>query len=145
MPGLKRAGLRTIAIYGAAIAAGAFVLQWLEYRHATRFFSTEFYVVVVAMVFTLTGAFVGHRLTRTTRAAKTFERNQAALDTLGLSLREVEVLDLLADGHTNQKIADKLHVSENTIKTHLKNIYAKLDVSRRTQAIKKARDLRLLP
>lgn len=131
--------------YGGAIAAGAFALAWLEYRHATRYFSTDVYIIAIAVLFTLTGAYAGHRLTRTRRAADDFERNHAAVAELGLSTREVQVLELLAEGHTNQKMAVRLHVSENTIKTHLKNLYAKLTVSRRTQAVKKARDLGLLP
>lgn len=142
---MKRAGAWTIMAYGSAVAVGAFVLAWLEYRHATRYFSTDFYIIAIAIVFTLTGAYAGHRLTRTKRPADVFARNEAALAELGLSTREVQVLELLAEGHTNQKMAARLHVSQNTIKTHLKNVYAKLSVSRRTQAVKKARDLGLLP
>lgn len=74
-----------------------------------------------------------------------FQLNQKALQSLGLSEREAQVLNLLAEGHSNSELADRLHVSVNTIKTHLKNIYEKLDVSQRGHAIRKARELRLVP
>lgn len=132
-------------IYGAAIAGGAFALEWLKYRHALRSLPTEYYIVAIALLFTLTGALVGHRLTRAKTRSETFVRNDAAIEELGISSRETQVLEMLAEGHTNQEIAAKLFVSPNTIKTHLKNIYAKLGVTRRTQAIRQAREQRLLP
>jgi len=63
---------------------------------------------------------------------------------LGISTREGEVLACLAQGLTNEEIAERLFISTNTVKTHLANLYAKLDVSRRTQALEKARRLGLL-
>ncbi|MBC8144973.1 MAG: response regulator transcription factor [bacterium] len=61
-----------------------------------------------------------------------------------LSARESEVLLLIAAGHTNRQIAERLFVSENTIKTHVNNIYAKLEVNRRTQAVARAKELGIL-
>ena len=136
--------MRSIAIYGALIAAAAFVFRWLEYRHAIRMFSTELYILVVAIFFTALGIWVGRKLTGSAAAAS-FSRNDKAMEALAISEREHEVLLLLAKGCSNQEIADQLFVSPNTIKTHLARLYDKLDVSRRTQAIHKSKALRLIP
>lgn len=131
-------------IYGATIAGAAFLLRWLEYQFTVKLFATEIYTVLVAMLFAALGIWVGNRLTRKSGPDK-FERNTRALSALQISEREYDVLELLADGLSNQEIADKLFVSSNTVKTHLVHLYGKLDVSRRTQAINKAKMLRLIP
>ena len=61
-----------------------------------------------------------------------------------LSARELEVLNLLAVGNTNQEIARKLIVSPGTVKAHTANIYRKLDVANRTEAVARARQLEIL-
>lgn len=63
---------------------------------------------------------------------------------MGLSKREIEVLEMLARGYSNQQIADKLFVSLNTVKTHISSIYQKLNAKRRTQAIQRAHELELI-
>lgn len=131
-----------LAAYAAMLAASAFALEWLDYRRAVRAFSTEAYVLVIAFGFL--GVWAGRQLTPRPSDSD-FSRNDAALKSLGVSNREFEILELLAAGHTNKEIARALDVSPNTIKTHLSNLYAKLDVSRRTQAIDKARSLSLIP
>lgn len=137
---------RTILLYSLAVAGAAFVLQWLEYKVAVRAFSTELYIVLLALGFTALGIWVGHHLTRGTQPPATeFAPNQQAIDYLGISGRELEVLGRLAEGLSNKEIAERLFVSPNTVKTHLANLYGKLEVSRRTQAIQKARELRLIP
>lgn len=135
---------KTALLYGLALAAGAFALRWLEYQHTVRAFSTEIYIVLVAAAFTVLGIWLGRRLTRR-RAPPEFEKNAKALDYLGVSDREYEVLTLLADGLSNREIAERLFVSPNTVKTHLMHLYGKLGVSRRTQALHKARELGLIP
>ena len=130
--------------YGAAIGVAAFALRWLEYRYAARVFTTEIYVVVIAVTFTALGIWVGNRLTRGGPPA-VFRKNVRALESLGISAREYEILELLVDGHSNREIADRLFVSPNTVKTHLAHIYEKLGVSRRGQAVRKAQLLRLVP
>ena len=135
---------KTILIYGLGLAGAATALQWLEYEYSVRRFATEIYIVVIAVSFTALGIWAGNRLTRRTAPA-VFERNDRALETLGITGREYDVLALLAAGHSNKEIAGELFVSANTVKTHLAHLYAKLDVSRRTQAIRKARALRLVP
>ena len=135
---------KAVAVYAAALAFGAFLLQWLEYKYVTRAFAPEIYIVLIAMAFTGLGIWAGYRLTPKT-AARLFERNEAARKALGLTDREIEVLERLAAGDANKEIARTLDVSPNTIKTHIASLFQKLEVERRTQAIQKARELRLLP
>ena len=135
--------IRSILLYGIALATAAFLLQWLEYQTLVRSYATELYVLLVAVLFTGLGIWVGYRLTGRGESDG-FEKNTRALAALGISDREYEVLVLLAGGHTNKEIADRLFVSPNTVKTHLANLYGKLEVSRRTQAIHKAKALRLI-
>ena len=135
---------RWIFIYSLALALGAFLLSWLEYQYLVRVFPLEIYLGLIAALFTGVGIWLGNRLTRKKEPAP-FEVNAKALSALGISQREQEVLALLANGQSNQQIADSLFVSINTIKTHIKNLYAKLEVSSRTQAVQKARDLHLIP
>ena len=136
---------KTIVIYSLAIAAAALALQWLEYQYMVRVFSTEIYIVVIALIFTALGIWVGNRLTAKAVAPAAFTRNYQAIEYLGISDREYQVLELLAEGHSNKEIASTLFVSPNTVKTHLAHLYGKLEVSRRTQAIQKARTLGLIP
>jgi len=136
--------VKPVAVYAAALAFGAFLLQWLEYKYVTRAFATEIYVVLIALAFTGLGIWAGYRLTPKT-VAPLFERNEAARKSLGLTDREFEVLERLAAGDANKEIARTLDVSPNTIKTHIANLFQKLEVERRTQAIQKARELRLIP
>ena len=135
---------RVIALYALALAAAAFVLQWLQYKFLVRAFSVEIYIGLIAIAFAALGIWVGLRLARRPASA-TFEKNTAALTSLGITLREQEVLALLAAGQSNKEIAQKLGVSPNTIKTQIASLYQKLEVQRRTQAIQKARELALIP
>lgn len=141
--------IRTVFIYGLVLAGLVFLLKYLEYRMVVRDLSIEFYVGIVALVFTALGIWAGLKLTRkkviTVTVGPAFVLNQAALDRLGISKREHEVLEWMARGLSNQEIADKLFVSLNTIKTHTSNLFLKLEVSRRTQAIQKGKELRLIP
>lgn len=135
---------KPVALYALALASGAFALEWLEYKYVTRAFATEIYIVLIALGFTGLGIWAGYRLTPKT-TAPSFERNEAARKSLGLTDREFEVLERLAAGDANKEIARTLDVSPNTIKTHIASLFQKLEVERRTQAIQKARELRLIP
>ena len=135
---------RGVVLYALALAVGAFLLQWLQYKYLTRVFATEFYIALIAVGFTALGIWAGYRLTPKTTAAP-FQRNDAAAKSLGLTDRECQILELLAAGQANKEIARTLDVSPNTVKTHIANLFAKLEVERRTQAIQKARELKLLP
>lgn len=135
---------RSIIKYGVLLAAGAFLLQWLEYQFALRLFSTEVYVVLLAALFTGIGIWIGARLSGRP-VGHEFEKNNRVIETLGLTDRELQVLDLLAAGNSNKEIADRLFVSTSTVKTHLVHLYQKLDVLRRTQAVQKAKALQIIP
>ena len=134
---------RPIILYGIALAAAAFLLEWLNYKHVVHRWSTEFTIVCIAILCVALGVWVGNRLTARPRA--TFVRNDAAIAALGISARECEVLDMLAAGHANKVIARELDISPNTVKTHIARVYEKLEVASRTQAIQKARALDILP
>ncbi len=136
---------RTILIYALTLGAAVFALEWLEYKYITKVFAGEIYVLLIAATFTALGGWAGWRLTRRSSPEGTFEKNDAALSALGVTAREYETLELLAEGLTNKEIARKLELSPNTVKTHVARLYEKLEVSRRTQAIQKARSLALIP
>ncbi len=136
--------IRTILLWALVLALGAFALQWLEYRFIVQAFSWQIYVGLIGAAFAAGGVWVGWKLAARARP-ETFQRNDAALAALGLTGQEVKVLERLAAGGSNKEIARDLGLSPNTVKTHVANLYAKLEVSRRTQAIGKARDLALIP
>jgi DNA-binding CsgD family transcriptional regulator len=136
--------IRLVAFYGLVLAGAAFLLDWLEYRQAMRLYSTEFYVVCIAVLFAVIGMWVGHRLTPAARHGA-FVPNVRAQETLGISGREAEVLVLIAAGHSNKVIARELMISPNTVKTHVARLFEKLKVASRTQAVRKAQALDLLP
>ena len=135
--------LRTILVYGVLLAVGAFALNWLEYRFLVQTHSMEVYVALVALAFMGLGVWVGAKLFR--RAPVTaFEANTRVQETLGISGRELEVLELLAAGRSNKEIASRLEVSPNTVKTHVAKLFGKLEVKRRTEAILRARELGMI-
>lgn len=138
---------RTILLYGLSLAVLIFFLKFIEYRFLVRDLSLEFYIGAVAIFFTVLGVWAGLKLTKKKTIIITnpaFQFDQNRLDSLGISKREYEVLELMAKGFSNQEIADKLFVSLNTVKTHSSNLFLKLEVSRRTQAVQKAKELQLL-
>lgn len=136
--------IRTVLIWALVLALGAFALQWLEYRFVARAFSWRLYVGLVGTAFAAGGVWLGWRLAARARP-EAFRRNDAALAALGLTGQEIKVLERLAAGRSNKEIGRDLGLSPNTVKTHVANLYAKLEVGRRTQAIGKARDLALIP
>ncbi len=138
---------KTILIYAIALAALTGILKFIEYRFFVRDLSLEFYLGVVAILFAGLGVWAGLRLTRrkVVIANPDFKLNEPELQRLGISKREYEVLELIAQGLSNQEIADKLFVSLNTVKTHSSNLFMKLDARRRTQAVRRAKEFGLLP
>jgi len=135
---------RTILVYGALLAAGTFALEWLQYRFLIQTHATETYIALVAAAFLGLGVWLGARLFRRAPAAP-FTRNARAQTTLGISDRELEVLDHLAAGRSNKEIARQLELSPNTVKTHVTSLFGKLEARRRTEAIMRARELGLVP
>jgi NarL family two-component system response regulator LiaR len=135
---------RTILLWALVLAAGVFAIEWLQAQYVARAVSRELYVSLIGLAFSGGGVWVGWRLTRR-QAPTAFARNDAALASLGLTGQEVKVLERLAAGQSNKEIARSLGLSPNTVKTHIAHLFEKLAVSRRTQAIGKARDLQLIP
>ncbi len=126
--------------YGALLGAGTLALQWLDYQRLVRVHSMDIYLLLVALAFLALGIFLGLRVFASA-APIAFDGNPSAQAALGLSGRELEVLRELAAGHSNKEIAARLHVSPNTIKTHVARLFEKLDAKRRTDAIRRAREL----
>lgn len=137
--------VRTLLTYGLALAAGAFALQWLEYRRWAWSHAGEIYVALVAAAFLVLGIWVGTKLFPGRPAAGGFVPNERARGSLGITDREYGVLLLVAAGRSNKQIARQLGLSPNTVKTHLARLFEKLRAERRTEAIRIARELGLVP
>ena len=135
---------RVVVLYALALGLLATLLSWLEYRYLARAFSFEIYLALIAVGSIAFGAWLARRLTPR-HSSGPFERNEAAIRSLGLSPREIDVLDRLAAGESNKEIARRLGISPNTVKTHVARVYEKLAVERRIQAVEKARLLALIP
>lgn len=119
-------------------------LKMLEYKWLVRDLSWPASMTLVALGFMALGIWFSRRFFPPSKP-HSFTVNQAAIDTLGLSDKELAVLGKLAEGLSNQQIADALFVSVNTVKTHLKNGFAKLEVNSRVQAINKLKALQIVP
>ena len=144
-------------LYSACLAALLFVLKWMELRLLIFHHSLELYIGLLALVFTGLGIWLALRLSKPKVQTVVVEKEvlvtcepEVAIDTaliqqLELSKRELEILTLLAEGHSNQEIAARLFVSLSTVKTHNQNLFEKLDVKRRTQAVEKAKRLKIIP
>jgi len=142
-------------LYGVSLALLLLLLKWLEWRFIIIDHAFEIYAGSIAVIFTALGIWLAIKLI--TPKVKTviiekqvfantgFVLNQDELNRLRLSTRELEVLQLIADGLSNQQIAQRLFVSLNTIKTHTSNLFLKMEVERRTQAIEMAKRLGLIP
>lgn len=143
-------GIRNVVLYyGIGLAVLVFLLKYVEYRFLVKDLSMEFYIGVVAILFTGMGIWVGTKLLHGKRNEESQHQpnvpDQAAIESLSISARELEVLQLMAKGNSNQEIADALFISLPTVKSHSSNLFGKLDVRRRTQAVHKAKSLGILP
>lgn len=136
--------IRTILVWALVLAVGAFALQWLEDEFVIGHFAWRTYVGLIGVAFAAGGVWVGWKIAARPRPDG-FQRNDAALTALGLTGQEIRVLERLAAGRSNKEITRDLGLSPNTVKTHVANLYGKMEVGRRTQAIGKARELALIP
>ncbi|NOT88243.1 MAG: response regulator transcription factor [Lysobacter sp.] len=134
---------KRITLYGVLLAAGTLALQWLDYQRLARAHSGDFYVFMIAAAFLALGVWLGARAFGT--RAPPFDGNPQALAELGISAREREVLAEIVAGRSNKEIAARLKVSPNTVKTHVARLFEKLGANRRTEAIRRARELGIVP
>ena len=139
----------TIFFYGILLAGSISLMKFIEYRYLVGSLSIEIYIGIVATLFTALGIWVGLKLIGSQSHSKLSispkaEVQQAIINKIGLSKREFEVLELIARGLSNQEIADQLYIALPTVKTHVSNLFDKLQVQRRTQAVLRARELNLI-
>ena len=140
--------LRDIILYGLAGGALITVLRLTEYRFLVVEHSVEIYGGLVAAIFSALGIWLGLTLTRKKLVpplCEPFSLDQQRQGELGITPRELEILGLIAGGLSNREIADRLFVSENTVKTHSSRLFDKLGARRRTQAVQLGKEARLIP
>jgi|ERR1700728_1421269 DNA-binding CsgD family transcriptional regulator len=146
---------RHVLIYGLIGGFLITVLKWTEYRFLVVEHSIEIYGGLIGATFAGLGIWLGIKLTETgrrivvkevsVRAGKSFVLNERKQEDLGITRRELEILALVAQGMSNREIAEKLYVSENTVKTHCSRAFDKLGAKRRTQAVQLGKEFGLLP
>ena len=152
---------KTVLVYGLLGGVLIAALKLVEYRFLVLEHSLEIYGGIVALIFSALGIWLGLKLTRTREtvvvrevpvevpvpvpAAGPFERNEGRLQQLGITPRELEILEAIAAGLSNREIAERLFVSENTVKTHAARLFDKLSARRRTQAVQLAKEAGLIP
>lgn len=142
-----------LILYGISMALLLFLLKWLELRFVIIDHALEIYVGAIALIFTGLGIWLAIKIIKpkVTVVEKEvylntpFSINKKELELLNLSKRELEVLQLMSEGLSNKEIADRLFVSLSTIKTHSNNLFDKMNVERRTQAIDKGKRLGIIP
>src|SRR5215813_12285274 len=153
-PGSRRRAVRDIVLYGLAGGALITVLKLTEYRFLVIEHSFEIYAGLIAALFAALGIWLGLTLTRKkqkqlvveqTSAGAPFLVNEQRMNELGITPRELEILSLIAAGLSNREIAERLFVSENTVKTLSSRLFDKLGARRRTQAVQIGKACRLLP
>jgi DNA-binding CsgD family transcriptional regulator len=160
----SRIKYKEIVLYGISLAFLLFMLKWLEVRFIIFEYSFEIYIGLIAVIFTALGIWLALKLSKPKIETVVVEKevyitgnenmldrksgfvvNTSLISQLEISKRELEILNLMAEGHSNQEIAAKIFVSLSTVKSHNQNLFLKLDVKRRTQAIEKAKRLSLIP
>jgi DNA-binding CsgD family transcriptional regulator len=154
---------RHVLIFGIVGGALIATLQYTEYRFVVIEHSVELYTALVAILFSAFGIWLGLRITRNREtiretvvvrevlvpaespALEPFSPDTARQQSLGITTRELEILNLIAQGFSNREIATQLFVSENTVKSHCVRTFDKLGAARRTQAVQRGKELGLLP
>jgi DNA-binding CsgD family transcriptional regulator len=146
---------RHILIYGLCGGVLIVLLKLVEYRFLVIEHSVEIYGGLIALLFAVLGIWLGLKLTGTKETVvvrevrvpfgESFSLNETRLRELGITRRELEILELIARGLSNREIAEKLFVSENTVKTHSSRLFDKLSAKRRTQAVQLGKEFGLIP
>lgn len=148
---------RHILLYGALMAILIFTLKWLQWKYLISDNSLDIYIGLIALIFTSLGIWLATQLTKPKvqtvivqkevylPTAENFTINETELKKLNLTSREYEVLQFLSKGNSNAEIAKNLFLSLSTVKTHVSNLLVKMDVKNRTQALEKAKRLKIIP
>ena len=146
---------RHVLLYGLIGGILIAALKWAEYRYLVLEHSFEIYGGLIAATFAVLGIWLGLKLTGKQErvvikevpvlSGGPFVADDAKREALGITPREMEILELIAQGMSNKEIAEKLFVSENTVKTHSSRVFFKLGARRRTQAVQLGKKLRLIP
>ena len=152
---MKKQTLIHTIIYGLCGGILIAVLKLIEFRFLIVEHSIEIYGGLTAALFAGLGIWLGLKLTKKKEvlvikevpvpAIQPFALNEERLKNLGITKRELEILELIAQGLSNREIAEKLFVSENTVKTHSSRLFDKLSARRRTQAVQIAKEMGLIP
>ena len=158
---MKRETLKHALIYGLTGAVLIVVLRLIEFRFLVIEHSFEIYGALIAALFASVGIWLGLKLTRKEEvvlvkevvmevpvplpSSEPFTVNEEQQRQLGITKRELEILELIAQGLSNREIGDKLFVSENTVKTHSSRLFDKLSAKRRTQAVQIGKEIGLIP
>jgi DNA-binding NarL/FixJ family response regulator len=142
---------KTLLIYGLFLGLLAFLLKITEYWFWVKLNAFDVYAILLSVIFLGAGLWLGKgfKNKKTTQNATSTEGgikqiDETALEKLGISKREYEVLILMGKGMSNQEIADTLFVSQNTVKTHTSRLFEKLAVKNRTHAILRAKELSII-
>jgi two-component system, NarL family, response regulator LiaR len=147
---------KEILLYCVSMALLLFLIKWLEAHFIVFNYRFDFFIGAIAIIFTVLGIWLALKLVKPKTETRIIEKevhidnsyqkeiNQQEIAKLGLSKRELDVLNLMATGLSNEEIAGKLFIGLSTVKTHSSNIFLKLDVKRRTQAIEKAKRLNII-
>jgi two-component system, NarL family, response regulator LiaR len=144
--------VKHLAIYGVCGGLLIVAMRFVEYRFLVVEHSFEIYGALIAAAFAAVGIWLGFTITRReivvkeipVPTAEAFMPDTARIEALGLTPRELEVLQLIADGLSTREMADRLFVSENTVKTHIGRVLDKLGANRRTQAVQLAKAQRII-
>lgn len=148
--------IKHIILYGLILAILVFILKWLQWKFLIVDNSIEIYIGLIAVFFTILGIWVATQLVKPKIQTIVIEKevlvtqpneftvNRTELQKLNLSSREYEVLQLLGKGYSNADIANNLFLSVSTVKTHVSNLFLKMDVKSRTQTIEKAKRLKII-
>lgn len=152
---MRRGHWRSILLYGALAGVLIAGLRFVQYRWLLVAHSVELYGASIAAIFAAVGIWLGLRMTRRVEtvvvrevpvpAPAEFTRDEARVEALGLTRRELEILALIAQGLSTREVAERAFVSENTVKTHASRVFTKLGARRRTQAVQLAKEWRLIP
>jgi two-component system, NarL family, response regulator LiaR len=148
---------RDVVVYGLLGGVLIALLKLVQYRFLLAEHSIEIYAGLIAAIFAALGIWLGLNLTKTKTTERivlrevrvpiggSFVQNVARVEALGITPREMEILQLMAAGFSNREIASKLFVTENTVKTHSGRLFNKLNARRRTQAVIIAKEEGLIP